>query len=178
MGPPLYTVIIIGTRMTDLSTGLILAGTGHRPNRLGGYNLTTDRKLRVLASTGVQQLRPTYGYCGGALGWDMVWGAALMEAGIPYCLALPWPGMGDNWFHPKVAVLNALKRNADRVHYLRDTYSKGAYIERDKYMVDNAQGVVALLDPNATTSGTYQTVQYAETLNLPVMNLWPLYTAL
>jgi hypothetical protein len=164
--------------MTELSTGLILAGTGHRPNRLGGYNATTHKNLSLLATTVVHQLQPKYGYCGGALGWDIVWGAALMYVGIPYCMALPWPGMGGNWPVGSRSMLHRLMDKADRVHYVSEYYHRCAYILRDIYMVDNAQGVVSLLDPTATTSGTYHTVQYAETLHLPIMNLWPLYTAL
>ena len=161
-----------------MDTGLILVGTGHRPNRLGGYSYSTQDKLARLATTAVQQLQPSYGYCGGALGWDMAWGEALMDAGIPYCMALPWPDMGLRWSFNQRLTFRLLKEKADRVHYLSDRYYKGVYIVRDKYMVDNAQGVVALLDPTATTSGTYQTVQYAESLHLPIMNLWPLYIAL
>lgn len=162
-----------------MDTGLILAGTGHRPNRLGGYNATTHKKLNVLATTAVNKLEPSYGYCGGALGWDIAWGYALMGAGVPYCLALPSRTMGSNWPLYSRMLLEHLREKADRVHYLRDSYSREAYIERDRYMVDNAQGVVALLDPTlTTTSGTSYTCQYAQTLHLPVMNLWSLYTAL
>lgn len=60
--------------------------------------------------------------------------------------------------------------------YLRDTYSKGAYIDRDRYMVMNAEGVVALLDPTATGSGTYHTYQFATKLGKPVINLWDAYS--
>lgn len=164
--------------MTPMNTRLILAGTGHRPNRLGGYNRSTTKLLTVLANTVVNELEPSYGYCGGALGWDIAWGYALIKVGVPYCLAIPFPTMGSNRPLYSRMLLDHLKEKADRVHYLRNTYSKGAYIERDKYMVDNAQGVIALLDPIATTSSTYHTVQYAESLHLPVKNVWQLYTAL
>ncbi|WOL31374.1 hypothetical protein [Microcoleus phage My-WqHQDG] len=158
--------------MTDMKQGLVLAGTGHRPNRLGGYNRTTRGKLKVLANKVVETLLPRYGYCGGALGWDTAWGIALMEAKVPYCMALPCPSMGSKWYETDKNTLAFLVTNAHRVHYLSDHYFKGAFILRDRYMVDNAEGLVSLLDPSAIGSGTYQTCQYAETLNLPIIQLW------
>lgn len=164
--------------MTGMKKGLILAGTGHRPNRLDGYNDTTRNKLLELTHEVVNRLLPKYGYCGGALGWDQAWGLALLGSCIPYCMALPCPSMGSKWFQRDRDILDQLIANADRVHYLSDHYHKGAYIMRDKYMVANAEGVVALLDPTAIGSGTYQTCQYAERLHLPVLQLWDRYTAL
>lgn len=163
--------------MTDIRQGLILADTGHRPTRLGGYNDTTRNRLEVLAHRIVRRLEPKYGYCGGALGWDTAWGMALMGAGVPYCMALPCPGMGSKWYQGDRATLVVLIANADKTHYLSDHYHKGAYIMRDRYMVSNAEGVVSLLDPTAIGSGTHQTCEYAKTLNLPVLQLWDEYTA-
>lgn len=99
-----------------------------------------------------------------------------MLEGIPYCLALPWPGMGNNWDKDNIRKLATLKYNADKCMYLSSTYSKGAYIDRDRYMVMNAEGVVALLDPTATGSGTYHTYQFATKLGKPVINLWDAYS--
>lgn len=156
----------------SLRRGLILAGTGHRPPRLGGYGDATRDKLGILASNVISRLAPVYGYCGGALGWDTAWGMALMGAGIPYCMALPSPDMGKSWPARDKGILAILIENADKVKYLSDRYSIGAYTKRDRYMVSQAEGVVAILDPTMTDSGTYRACQHAKSLNLPVLNLW------
>ena len=44
--------------MTDMRQGLVLAATGHRPNRLGGYNETTRTKLYALVDNVVEDLQP------------------------------------------------------------------------------------------------------------------------
>jgi uncharacterized phage-like protein YoqJ len=131
----------------------------------------------LLADRVVEELKPRYGFCGGALGWDTAWGQALMDVGIPYCMALPCPSMGSKWYQKDRDTLAVLIANAHRVHYLTDHYFKGAFILRDRYMVDNAEGLVSLLDPTAIGSGTYQTCQYAETLQLPIIQLWHEFTA-
>jgi uncharacterized phage-like protein YoqJ len=161
-----------------MDTGLILAGTGHRPHNLGGYNEGTYKKLGTLASLVIVQLEPVYTYCGGALGWDMYWGHALLSIGVPYTLALPFPDMGSKWNPKDRHNLEVLKEGADRVHYASDKYSKGAYILRDRYMVDNSQGLVSLLKPGLEDSGTYTTTQYAIDHNKPVLQLWELFTRL
>ena len=161
-----------------MKQGMTLAGTGHRPLRLGGYDDSITNKLALLASTVIGRLQPSHGYCGGALGWDMAWGEALLNAGIPYTMALPFPDMGSRWFHKDRVRLQRLIHNSTEVQYLSDRYSKSAYILRDRYMVDNAEGLVCLLDPNAIGSGTHTTYKYAEGLRRPILQLWNEYIAL
>ena len=86
--------------------------------------------------------------------------------------------MGSKWHQKDRDILSVLITNANKVHYLSDHYFKGAFILRDRYMVDNAEGLVSLLDPTAIGSGTYHTCKYADTLNLPVLQLWDDYIAL
>ena len=167
------------TQATDMKKGLVLAGTGHRPHNLGGYNEGTYKKLGTLASLVIVQLEPVYAYCGGALGWDMYWGHALLSIGVPYTLALPFPDMGSNWCDPKDRDnLEALKEGAQDVWYASSSYSKGAYIQRDRHMVDNSEGLVSLLKPGLEDSGTYTTCQYAIDHNKPVLQLWEPFTRL
>ncbi len=163
---------------TTIRQGMTLAGTGHRPNRLGGYSHNTYSKLRTLADKVVREYQPFYGYCGGALGWDTAWGEALMKAGIPYCLALPGLWMGSNWKDEQVAKLDTLKENADKVISISPEYSPKSYIIRDRYMVIHSEGVVALLNPTATSSGSYITCAYAAKLNRPILHLWDQYSEL
>lgn len=166
------------TQTTDMKKGLVLAGTGHRPHHLGGYNEGTYKKLGTLASLVITQLEPTYGFCGGALGWDMYWGHALLSIGVPYTLALPFPDMGARWNPKDRANLEVLKGGAQEVWYASYSYSKGAYIQRDRYMVDNSQGLVSLLKPGLVDSGTYTTTEYAIGHQKPVLQLWELFTRL
>lgn len=49
---------------------MILAVTGHRPNKLGGYSKQAYRKLVKIAEVNLKKLNPDKVISGMALGWD------------------------------------------------------------------------------------------------------------
>ena len=62
-------------------------------------------------------------------------------------------------------------RCADSVKVLADGYSPSRYRERNKYMVDNSDAVIAAYDRRNPRSGTGQTVRYALSLGRHVIEL-------
>ena len=61
-----------------------VAGTGHRPNKLGGYDDDIYQRLVTLAMTYLEETRPKRVISGMALGWDQ----ALAEAAVNRILSL------------------------------------------------------------------------------------------
>ena len=57
-------------------TGKIVAGSGHRPSKLGGYSEQIHEKLVALAIGWLKKNEPSCVLSGMALGWD----TALAEA--------------------------------------------------------------------------------------------------
>jgi len=71
---------------------MILAVTGHRPEKLGGYGPAVAERLFNLASSELQGLRPEYVLTGMAIGWDQ----AVADA----C-----QGSGDFWLGDRQSLL-------------------------------------------------------------------------
>ena len=76
--------------MKDLVTylkikiNMIVAGTGHRPNKLGGYNNESFLKLVNIAEDALKQMEVTEVISGMALGWDMALAQAAINLNIPF----------------------------------------------------------------------------------------------
>ncbi|KAA0573470.1 hypothetical protein [Azospirillum sp. Sh1] len=73
---------------------MILAVTGHRPEKLGGHSPALRRKLAVFASFRLRHFIQTHGrpdkiISGMALGWDQAMAIAAIAAGIPLVAAVP-----------------------------------------------------------------------------------------
>jgi uncharacterized phage-like protein YoqJ len=152
---------------------VILAATGHRPDKLGGYDSATDDKLRGLAALFFRQLHqaPDAVISGMALGWDMAWAEAAIAADIPVIAAVPFDGQESRWplasqdRHGRI-----LLRCREVVTVSRGGYSAENMQRRNRWMVDRADWLVALWD--GSPSGTGNCVRYAQAAGKPIYNLW------
>lgn len=151
---------------------MIICGTGHRPNKLGGYGLQTEIALSKFAIQYLATHRDIeFVISGGALGWDLALAHAAHATRVPYCLALPFIGFDSRWPDSSRQYLDNLASLADDVHYVCDEgYAGWKMQKRNVWMVDNADGVLALWD--GSTGGTANCVHYAEKVMKPITNLW------
>lgn len=151
---------------------VIFAATGHRPDKLGGYGAATSARLQRLAEWYLGHHRPDGVISGMALGWDQAWAQAAVALGIPFIAALPFARQDCRWPGPS---RHAYQELLDRAHEVVTVspggYSSAAMLRRDHWMVDNCTGVVALW--NGGPSGTGNTVAYAQSVQRPMVNLWP-----
>lgn len=60
-----------------------MAGTGHRPDKLGGYGAGVSSRLVDLARAALLRCRPNEVMSGMALGWDTALALGAIELGIP-----------------------------------------------------------------------------------------------
>ena len=158
-----------------------LVATGHRPPRLGlDYGSASNRRLTLFAERHLSLLSDTAPIgavvVGMAQGWDTACGHAAVRLGLPLICALPFPGMELRWPAAAQARFNAILGRAARVHVCRPSFSRGAYLERDEWMVDLAvasppSALFALWDGGGA-GGTAHTVRYARSAGLAVENLW------
>lgn len=151
---------------------MIICGTGHRPNKLGGYSPEVFENLKTLAHMYLCVATDLKGVIsGGALGWDQALAQAALDLRIPTTLALPFPGFEDRWPEKSKTFLHAQMHRADKVVFVKDgPYAGWKMQERNKWMVDNADHVLALWD--GSTGGTSNCVQYAKKVGKPITNLW------
>lgn len=155
----------------------IIAATGHRPARLGGFDNRTRLALGGLATEYLSRERPEKVIVGMALGWDQAVAGAAWALDIPFIAAVPFPGQPDRWPEEARILYHWLLEQAESVHYVcastqilspRQVTDLMRY--RNQWMVDHCTKVVALYD--GTFGGTAQTVSYAAEKGVPVDNLW------
>ncbi len=153
--------------------GEIVAGTGHRPDKLGGYNNdAADNCLRLIAHKYLAALRPSAVISGMALGWDQRLAEAALLAGIPLIAAVPFDGQDGKWPPRSRAIYAELLRAARHVHVVSPgPYASWKMHKRNQWMVDFCTRVVAMYngDPQG---GTAACVSYAEQRRRPIDNLW------
>lgn len=153
---------------------MIICGTGHRPDKLGGYGAEVSHKLVALARKWLAVNKPDRVITGMALGWDQALGWAAYDEGIPFTAALPFRGQEGKW--PKLSQqwYNDLLSQADKVIEVSPPgYAAWKMQVRNKWMVDNSDIVLALWD--GSDGGTGNCVTYAAQANKPVINLWEIY---
>lgn len=152
---------------------MIVCGTGHRPDKLGGYTDDVFEDLVWEATEWLKANQPRLVISGGALGWDQALAQAAIDLGIELTLALPFPGFEDRWPQASKNKLYGMMNQAN-VHYVcAEGYAGWKMQERNKWMVDHADVVLALW--NGTPGGTSNCVKYAESKKKPIVNLWESY---
>jgi uncharacterized phage-like protein YoqJ len=148
---------------------MIYAGTGHRPNKLGGYSVEVNRKLLDVARRNLDGC--TMVISGMALGWDTALAHAARMEGIPFIAAVPFKGQERLWPKPSQDGYHDLLRAAKEVVYVcEDGYAPWKMQIRNQWMVDHCDVVLALWD--GSSGGTGNCIQYVEKVGKPIKNVW------
>lgn len=150
---------------------MILATTGHRPPKLGGYGDEVRFGLRRLAGTYLTATQPSRVIVGMALGWDQAVAEAAIECGIPFIAAIPFEGQEGRWPVESQHRYGHLLAAAASVEIVSPYPGARAMQQRNEWMVDRADRMVALWD--GSWGGTFNCVEYANRVRVPVDNLWP-----
>ena len=153
---------------------MIIAGTGHRPDKLGGYSDVVHDRLVTLASDMLVAMRPEKVISGMALGWDQALAKAAIISDIPFVAAVPfvnqqakWPQQAQNYY----AWL--AKHAAEFIVASEGGYAAYKMQVRNKWMVDHCDAVLAL--HNGSEGGTFNCLKYAEARGKPIVNCWERY---
>jgi ribA/ribD-fused uncharacterized protein len=154
--------------------------TGHRPDKLGGYDWSNPvnqkimARLKQMVSALLNKYEKIRFICGGALGIDQMAFDICHELkcdGMTLELAMPFEKQDAVWLAESKEVLKSQRQRADMVT-LVDTidrykvsgtkvgeYNRYKLHQRNHYMVDNADLVIAVWD--GTAGGTGECVSYA-----------------
>ena len=137
-----------------------LAITGHRPDKLGNWHQVAGAILK-----GLYSLSADHVYIGMAPGADLLAARGCIFSSIPFTAVIPWAGhlatIPDEWIE---AYDSALKHAKEIVVLDDSTEYNGRpwlYHNRNKYMVDHADVVLAIWD-GSDKGGTASTVKYAK----------------
>jgi uncharacterized phage-like protein YoqJ len=150
---------------------MIIAGTGHRPDKLGGYDAYATKKVVDLATHAINCYQPTRVISGMAQGWDMSLAQAAINLGIPLHAYVPFEGQEQVWPLATRLYYKALLKLAEKVVICSEGgFTRAAMQYRNIQMVNDCDLLVALW--NGTPGGTTNCINYAQFMKRPIVNLW------
>lgn len=153
--------------------------TGHRPNKLYGYNLSDVRwqNLKGLFKNILKENNCTEAITGMALGVDTVFALAVLDLkdegyDIKLHCAIPCKNHSCKWIKESIDQYNDILSKADTVRLVSDEeYKPWLMQKRNEYMVDLADKVIAVWD--GTKGGTANCVKYAEKFGKEIIKVNP-----
>ena len=150
---------------------MVIAGTGHRPNKLGGYGDDVYRQLVTLARSALIEYKPTLVISGGALGWDTALASAAHMEKIPFNIAVPFHGQDKMWPPASKARYAKMISLANEVIVVSEgDFSARKMQIRNEWMVNHCDTLLALWD--GSNGGTANCIKYAQSIGHPIINLW------
>lgn len=153
--------------------------TGHRPNKLYGYNLSDPRwqKLKKQFKQILKENNCDEAITGMALGVDTVFALAALELkdegyGIKLHCAIPCKNHSCKWIKESVDQYNEILSKADIVNLVSDEeYKPWLMQKRNEYMVNLADKVIAVWD--GSSGGTANCVRYAKSIGREIIMIKP-----
>lgn len=140
---------------------MIIAGTGHRPSKLGGYSQRVTDEWVDLAAYILEHWRPEKVISGLALGWDTYLALAAIRVGVPLIGAIPFNGQESRWPPESQAIYNHIQDHAtELVVVCGGGYSPEKMQRRNAWMVDHCDFLLACWD--GSTGGTGNCLAYAQ----------------
>lgn len=150
---------------------MIIAGTGHRPNKLGGYSQAAFTRMLNAAEYGIEQLNPTLIISGMALGWDQALATAGIKLRIPVRAFVPFMGQEHMWPQSSQDEYRFLLSKCLSVNYVCDPgYAAWKMQQRNVAMVNACNTVLALWD--GTSGGTANCIAIAQRTKKPILNVY------
>lgn len=148
--------------------------TGHRPEKLVVREMEVKQLLRIEIEKAIHEGFTTF-ISGMSRGID-IWAAEIVldkrrnDNRIKLICACPYDGFEKRWnTYEKEEYQNILKK-ADLVKYVCNHYSKTCFQLRNAYMVDLSKRVIAAY--NGEKGGTQNTIKYAKSKNVEVVNIF------
>lgn len=150
---------------------MIIAGTGHRPDKLGGYNNEAFLHLVKICEDYLRVENPDLVISGVALGFDMALFQAALNLDISVRAAVPFKGQEVKWSDKSQTYYHNLLRKASEIVYVCDPgYASWKMQKRNEYMTNECSKLVACWD--GSEGGTGNCVAYALSKSKPVDNIY------
>jgi ribA/ribD-fused uncharacterized protein len=160
---------------------LAVAFTGHRPNKIGGYDANSPKRQWVkqqirqeLAKLEVTHPEGLSVITGGAIGVDQDAALIAADMGIPYIVIAPCKGQDAMWPADAKRQYKEILENAAYVEYVSEkTYNedKGCMNRRNIVMVDSCDVLIAVYD--GSEGGTAHAVNYAKKREVEIIHINP-----
>ena len=157
-----------------------IAVTGHRPNKLYGYNLNNKKNIELKEKFKeiLIENNCTEAITGMALGVDTIFALSVLELksegyNIKLHCAIPCKNHSCKWIKESVDLYNDILDKADTVKLVTDEEYKPYLMQkRNEYMVDLADKIIAVW--NGSKGGTANCVNYAKRKGKEIIYIKPL----
>ncbi len=146
--------------------------TGHRDIPQGAYQLISNKTEETVESL-IKQGYLYFG-AGGALGFDTIAAFIVLKLRERYpdirlILVLPCYSQTKGWSDKDALIYENIKKQADKVVYISEEYTRGCMYKRNRHLVDNSSACIAYL--TKSKGGTVYTAGYAKKLGLSFFNI-------
>ena len=137
--------------------------TGHRPEKLHRHESAIQKELEAEIRNAISDGFVVF-ITGMARGVDLAAGEIVLrlrKEGFPIRLicAIPYPGFEQSWGNEWQQRYYAVKKEADLVRYISESYNRRCFQKRNEWMVNHSSRVIAVF--NGQPSGTKNTIDYA-----------------
>lgn len=147
----------------------VVAVTGHRPNKLGGYDIPNPLYDLVVAGlvSAFEKFKPDYVITGMAIGVDQWAAEVCINMNIPFIAAIPFEGQENVWPPKSQAKYQLLlSKAAEKYVICQGGYEPKKMQARNEWMMLACHQVVAVWD--GTPGGTQNCLGSATKLGKPV----------
>ena len=156
---------------------MILMATGHRPEYLickydEKHPWLINLKDKLYAFLHHHRFDIEFAISGMALGWDTWFAEECLKLRIPLHAYIPFVGQEERWSFSAQKRYKDIIKACDKINLISRNYSKSAFLERNKAMINNTSHIAALWNPKMKTGGTFFTINFAQKNNLPIYNFW------
>jgi len=171
--------------MDNAQASLSCAFTGHRPTRFAFKDDETHTSCVELKQVIKRQIEHLYQcgvrrfYTGCALGVDMWAGETVLSLAeqcphIELYSVVPFRGQETKWKPEQQKRYHDLLKRSNGVFVLNEGFTKDCYLERNRFLVDQSDVLLAVYDEGAKKrSGTGYTVNYAKKGGKPILLIHP-----
>lgn len=170
-----------------------IAFTGHRPDKLYGYDFSNEKylqlkaKLTAILSNKIQFDNADTFITGGALGFDILAYDVVEKLkennNIKHILAIPFMKQATKWNYQNVLKYQKVKAVSECIYVdhldayaikglIPDEYHPAKMQKRNEWMVDNCDILIACWDGNKK-GGTYNCVRYAQKIGKEIILINP-----
>lgn len=152
--------------------------TGHRPDKLFGYNIF-DSKYDYIKQKICEQLlkyKPDIVYTGMALGVDQIFALEALNLNIPIVAAIPCDNQDKLWIKESKVLYNEILGKCKEIVVVSPgPYAGWKMQKRNEYIVDNCDILLAVYKGEGGTAkgGTANCVNYAKLINKEILIINP-----
>ena len=153
---------------------MIIAISGHRSNKIGGYKLPNPTYIKVCREIEkhLKELKPEKVITGMALGVDQWVAMVAHKLNIPYLAAIPFEGQELKWPEASQKTYRLLRKlAAEEVIICSGGYSSAKMQIRNEWMVNNCDILIGIW--NKSPGGTANCIEYAKNINKKIIIIDP-----